>query len=414
MTRDSRDSPHICPLMTKPARAVAPVSAADAPLYTHQFWLLCASHASFAASFTMIIPELPSYLTSLGGADKKGLIIALFTLTAGLSRPWSGKLADTVGRIPVMVIGTLVCIVCSAIYPLVTGVAGFLMLRLVHGFSTGFKPTASTAYLADIVPKHRRGEAVGIVGVAFNLGASSSPPFGSWLANNYGLDAMFLASSGVALFSLLALYGLKETLPQRQRFTASVLKVSWRDVWYPPSIVPAIVLFLIYTGYGVLLTVTPDHSDLLGLENRGTYFLFFTGASLLSRLVAGQVSDRFGRVPVIKVACGLTAVGLLWMGYYPGVVGLLGGAAMFGFTTGIGGPALMAWVIDRAEDSERGRAFGTLYIFLEAAIGIGALLSAWLYGNDAGRLPMTYGVFAGISICSLFFLVGYGRRRAPS
>ena len=384
----------------------------DVPLYTRQFWLLCASHATFAASFTMIIPELPTYLTALGGGDKKGLIIALFTLTAGLSRPWSGKLADTVGRIPVMVIGTLVCVACSAVYPFVTGVAGFLLLRLVHGFSTGFKPTASTAYLADIVPPHRRGEAVGVIGVAFNLGASASPPFGSYLANHYGLPAMFYASSAVAVVSLLALYGLRETLPQRQRFTASVLKVRWRDVWYPPSIAPAFVLFLLYTGYGLLLTVSPDHSDAVGLSNRGTYFLFFTGASLLSRLVAGRVSDRYGRAPVIKVACGLTGLGLLWMGYYPGAAGLLGGAAMFGFTTGIAGPALMAWVIDRAADSERGRAFGTLYVFLEAAIGAGALLSAWLYGNEVARLPMTYAVFAGISICSLIFMLGYGRLSA--
>ena len=126
-------------------------------LYTFQFWLLCASHALFGASFTMIIPELPAYLAELGGAEYKGLIIFLFTLTAGISRPFSGKLSDTIGRMPVMIIGTLVCVVCSAIYPLLPTVAGFLILRFLHGFSTGFKPTASAAYLADIVPVDRRG-----------------------------------------------------------------------------------------------------------------------------------------------------------------------------------------------------------------------------------------------------------------
>ena len=76
-------------------------------LYTPQFILLCFSYFFFAASFTMIIPELPAYLTSLGGEDYKGLIIGLFTLTAGISRPFSGKLTDTIGRVPVMIIGTL-------------------------------------------------------------------------------------------------------------------------------------------------------------------------------------------------------------------------------------------------------------------------------------------------------------------
>jgi MFS family permease len=99
----------------------------------------------FSVSFNMPIPELPAYLSSLGGAEHKGLIIALFTLTAGISRPFSGKLADTIGRVPVMAVGSLVCFVCGFLYPVLGTVAGFLFIRLIHGFSTGFKPTAGGA-----------------------------------------------------------------------------------------------------------------------------------------------------------------------------------------------------------------------------------------------------------------------------
>ncbi|HRG07092.1 MAG TPA: MFS transporter, partial [Cyclobacteriaceae bacterium] len=68
----------------------------------------------------MIIPELPEYLSNLGGGEYKGLIIALFTITAMLSRPFSGKLADSIGRVPVMIFGAVVCLICSSLYPLVT------------------------------------------------------------------------------------------------------------------------------------------------------------------------------------------------------------------------------------------------------------------------------------------------------
>lgn len=395
---------------TLPVALEQPAVVGKARLYTRQFWLLAVSHTLFAASFTMILPELPAYLTGLGGAEYKGLIIALFALTAGLSRPWSGKLTDTIGRMPVMVIGTLVCVVCSALYPVVGGVAAFLLLRLVHGFSTGFKPTASTAYLADIVPDHRRGEAVGIMGVAFNVGASAAPPFGSWLANDFGLDTMFIASSAFAAVSIAILYQLKETLTDRQAFSLRLLKVDWRDVWYPPSLAPAVVLFFLYTGYGLLLTVTPDHAVALGVENKGLYFMFFTGASLLSRLVAGRVSDIYGRVPVIAVASALTCTGLVVLALATTSVGLFVGSALFGFTTGIAGPALMAWTIDRATPAARGRAFGTLYIALEAAIGGGAYLSALVYNNELSRLPLTYWVFAGISLLSVVWLIAWRQR----
>lgn len=89
----------------------------------------------------------------MGGAEHKGLIIALFTLTAGISRPFSGKLTDRWGRVPVMAIGSIVCFLCGFLYPILTTVSGFLLLRLIHGFSTGFKPTATSAYVADIIPE---------------------------------------------------------------------------------------------------------------------------------------------------------------------------------------------------------------------------------------------------------------------
>src|SRR5215207_1400988 len=146
--------------------------------YTLKFWLLCASSFLFSSSFNMLIPELPAYLSSLGGTAYKGYIIALFTLTAGLSRPFSGRLTDTIGRVPVMAIGSIVCFVCGFLYPLFATVSGFLLLRLFHGFSTGFKPTATSAYIADIIPSNRWGEAMGIHGLCFSTGLAIGPAIG--------------------------------------------------------------------------------------------------------------------------------------------------------------------------------------------------------------------------------------------
>ena len=122
---------------TRPNPVRPEESGASTRIYTTQFWLLCLSSLLFFASFNMIIPELPSYLTALGGAEYKGLIISLFTLTAMVSRPFSGKLADKIGRVPVIFFGALVCFICSLIYPVLSSVSGFMLLRLAHGFSTG-------------------------------------------------------------------------------------------------------------------------------------------------------------------------------------------------------------------------------------------------------------------------------------
>ena len=127
----------------------------------------------------MMIPELPDYLNRLGGREYVGLVIALFTVTAGISRPFSGKITDTVGRVPVMAFGSLVCFLCGLLYPFLITVAGFLTLRLFHGFSTGTKPTATSAYVADVVPVSRRGEAMGGLGLFTATGMSLGPVVGS-------------------------------------------------------------------------------------------------------------------------------------------------------------------------------------------------------------------------------------------
>jgi MFS family permease len=382
----------------------APMSTRPTRLYTSQFLLLCASHALFGASFTMIIPELPAYLTSLGGEEFKGLIIALFTLTAGLARPFSGKLTDTIGRVPVMIVGTLVCVVCSALYPVLGSVAGFLTLRFFHGFSTGFKPTASTAYVADMVPMNRRGEALGILSISMNTGASLAPAFGSWLAGVWSINAMFLTSSGVALVSILILLGLQETLENPQPFKRQLLWVKKDEIIHRSAIPPSIVTILVYLGYGAILTIVPDQSTYLGLENKGLFYTVFTATSLLSRLVAGKLSDLYGRVPVLRIAILLLAGSLVLMGWSPSAFWLLFASGCLGFSHGTVAPALFAWTIDRAPDDSRGKAVATMYIALEIGIGVGALASAWLYANNGENFDRAFYTLAALAVLGTVYL----------
>ena len=59
--------------------------------YPRAFWVLCLNMLVFMVSFNMILPEMNEYLTDLGGADKKWMILGLWTFAAALARPFSGK-----------------------------------------------------------------------------------------------------------------------------------------------------------------------------------------------------------------------------------------------------------------------------------------------------------------------------------
>jgi MFS family permease len=384
--------------------------------YSRGFWLMCLSSFLFFLSFNLLLPELPDHLSRLGGAEYKGFIIALFTLTAAISRPFSGKLSDTVGRIPIMVFGSLVCFVCGFAYPWALTVSSFLLLRLLHGFSTGFKPTATAAFVADIVPSEKRGEAMGLLGVTGSLGMAAGPALGSWVAQHFSLNVMFYCSSAAALLSLLVQGTLTETLPRplRQRYSLSLLKLQWNEILEPRVLSPAIVTLLCLLPYGAVLTVIPDQSRLLGLTGptKGLFYICYTVASLAVRLVAGKASDTHGRVPVLRWSASILAVGLAILVWSPSVAVFLVGAVIFGIGTGLNSPTLYAWTIDLSLPERRGRGVATMYIFLEVGIGIGALLAGWIFNNQATHLPWVHALSLACVLLALAYLL-LGVRPTP-
>ena len=373
-------------------------------IYSTHFGLLCMSSFLFSASFNMLIPELPEYLSSLGGAEYKGLIIALFTLSAGISRPFSGRLTDTFGRVPVMAIGSLVCFVCGILYPLLTTVSGFLFLRLLHGFSTGFKPTATSAYVADIIPQQKWGEALGIHGICFSTGMAIGPALGSMVKNHSSMNMLFYVSSVFALLSIAILMNMKETLVQKEKFQLKFLKLTRHDIIAKEAIPAAIVTMLSYFSYGVILTLIPDWTTHVGIANKGIFFVVFTVFSILVRFFAGKASDRHGRIYVIRIGLALLSISLMVIGYFDDLNGLFIGSALYGVATGILSPAVNAWTADLSKPEERGKAMATMYIALEVGIGSGALIGGWYYADILAHIPVVLYISATITMIALVYM----------
>ena len=355
----------------------------------------------------MLIPNLPAYLTTLGGAEFKGLIISLFTITAMCSRPFSGKLADSVGRVPVMIVGSLVCFVCSLMYPLLTSISGFVVLRLMHGFSTGFKPTGQAAYLSDIIPAERRGEAMGLLGTASTIGMAGGPAVGGPLTLHFGIDVMFYVSSACALLSAVILVGIKETVKEKQPFSFSLLKVNRQDLFEPLVLAPCIVMLFLGYSYGTVYTLIPDFGQYVGIKNPGLLFTYMTIASLVVRLIGGRASDRFGRKPVLAICAIMVMLSMLIVAFAETRLMLSLGIAFYGLAQGATSPTLLAWATDLSNPAFKGRGVASVYIFMEFGIGFGAFASGFIYGNDPSRFPLSFGICSSMASLALIYLMFY-------
>ena len=371
--------------------------------YPLQFWLLCLSTLLFFFSFTILIPELPDYITSLGGADYKGWTIGLFTIAAGLSRPISGKLADIIGRKPIMIFGGAVCIIISLFYPLMTFVVGFLILRFFHGLSTGFMPTGSVAYLADIIPADRRGEAMGLIGIMNNLGMMSGYAASSYIVNQVGLNNMFYLSGLIAFFSVFFVFTMQESLPNTQKLKRKHFRLSTDDVWDGRAKEPAVLMLLTVTMFGAIITLIPDYSVGLGVENKGLFISVMTVSTIFTRFFTSKLSDKKGRIFSCKIGTSFWVLAAILLMFRQ--VELFYVAAIFcGIASGINSPALFAWAVDVANGVRAGRAMATLFIALEAGITLGAICSASIYGNSFVNFTHVFLVIAGVNMVALLYL----------
>ena len=359
----------------------------------------------FMTSFNLILPELNNYISILDGADKKGLIITLFTISAAISRPFSGKLSDTIGRKKVIYLGIICSFFVMLIYPFSYSVLFFLILRFLHGFSAGFAPTGATALLTDLIPEKSRGHAMGIWGTFISLGIGVGQTLGSWIYLSFGFTILFLIGALFSLIAFILVFWIKETLVNQQKFNFKLLRISWKDVFEPNVLPAAFVMLLSAMCSGMIFVLTPDLSTYLGISNKGFFFGIYVIATILIRLLTSSLSDRIGREKTLLIGCFILVISMLLVGTSNSIVSYIFAAIIFGIATGITSPTMFAWTADLSHEDRRGVGAGTMFIALEFGIMFGALLTLVSYDSTKSTIFITFLIGAVMATIACIYLI---------
>ena len=373
--------------------------------YKKDFWLLSFSMFFFMLSFNLILPEMNGFISGLGGSEVKGSIIFLFSVAAGLSRPFAGKLADLIGRKRSVFIGLAIAILASLSYAWVGALSIFFVLRFAHGLSAGFAPTGATALLTDMLPPGKKGAAMGLWGTFISLGIGVGQALGSYIFAHSNFDTLFMASAGFGVLALILLSPIKETLPVQQAFHWRQLLIKWEDV-VEPSVKPAaLIMLLTAISSGLIFVLTPDYSAYLGIANKGYFFGIYVLSTIGIRLVFSSLSDRIGRRETMLIGCSLLVLSMILLGFSDDIWSYSLAATIFGLATGISSPTLFAWTADLSLAHRRGTGAGTLFIALEIGILIGSGLTFLFYKNTIESARTCLFIAAGFGGVALLFLL---------
>lgn len=352
------------------------------------------------------MPELNGILSQLGGNNWKGLIITVFTISAAISRPFSGKLSDYIGRKKVMYVGLILSILVNLLYPFTHSVFLFLLVRFIHGFTVGFTPTGATALITDVLPVDKRGVGMGIWGTFISLGIGVGQVLGTPIAAFLGVNMLFYLSVLLNIVSLMLLHFSTETLEKPKVMKRHFLKIKKQDVFEPSVLPSAFVMFLTSACSGCVFVLTPDISGYLGIQNKGWFFFFYIAVTILVRLFTGRLSDTIGRVKSLIIGVTMLLLSMILLVNASNIFMYTLSSVVFGIATGINSPSLFAWTADLSHLSRKGVGAGTMFIALELGIMFGSICTLFTYKNT--YLSANYSFFVGIitsTIALLYLLV---------
>jgi DHA1 family multidrug resistance protein-like MFS transporter len=177
---------------------------------------LAALAASFAGDFALVGARsaiLPQFVTSDLGLSS-GWVYAAFlvvSIVAGALLLPVGRIADTRGRRPVIVVGLLVGAVGFIVLPSAPVAGGLLLAAVLLGVAGAADSVAPGAVLGDVVAG-RGGTVVAVFQMSGDLGAVLGPVVAGWVADGAGYSAAFAVSAAVCAAPVLAVLAAPETL----------------------------------------------------------------------------------------------------------------------------------------------------------------------------------------------------------
>ncbi len=382
-----------------------------------------------------VLPVLPRYVKGpIGAGDVAvGVVVGAFALTAFVSRPIGGRLADVRGRKWVHLVGLAICAVAGAMLFLPLGVAGLLVARLVVGFGDGWVFTAGVTWVVDLAPEERRGQAIGIFGLSIWGGLTFGALIGEAAFSLGGYDAVWAFATLAPVAGLLVARTIEPGTRHRQSFAEPVAAAEAgipvadaepREATVVASqtsrlgrlipavaLRPGIALALANVGYGTMAAFIVLLQDDRGTGSGATVFTVFAGTVVASRLLLGTLPDRIGPRRSafgagIAQACGLALIAAAQT--FPMV---LVGAFVMGTGMSLLFPSLALLVTRRVDSARRGAALGAFTAFFDLGVGLGAPF-AGLIASLGGGENYAAAFYAAAACCMAGALIGYVSTRA--
>ncbi|MDF2921879.1 MAG: transporter [Paenibacillaceae bacterium] len=376
-------------------------------IWTKDFLAILIINLMIFFGFQMLIPTLPIYVKSLGGADSIiGWITGLTTISAIMIRPVSGIAVDKLGRKGILLTGVGVIIAMTLAYWWFPYVGIILAIRFLHGFGWGAAGTASNTVATDVIPKERFGEAMGFFSLSSGLAMALAPGLGLTLYAGLKAPGLMLVSAGFGAIAFILSFFLRYRAVEPQQKTIKKMAMFERS-----SMRPAVIMFFVSAAYGSVVSFLSLYALEKGISNIGVFFLIYAGAMLVTRPLFGRLVDRFGFNIPMYLGLVLLIIAMATLSQASTMLIFLIVALLYGIGFGAVQSSLQTLAVIYAPKDRLGTANATFFTGFDGGIGFGAIL-AGIVASSMGYGSM-YLLFAFLPILAgiiYFFTSGKAKQ----
>jgi EmrB/QacA subfamily drug resistance transporter len=127
---------------------------------------------------TIIATAVPTVVRDIGGASAFPWLFSVYLLVQAVSVPVYAKLADTVGRKPIMLIGIGLFVLGSILCGFAWSMPALIVFRVVQGFGAGAVQPMSITIAGDIYSVQERAKVQGYLASVWGIASVVGPTLG--------------------------------------------------------------------------------------------------------------------------------------------------------------------------------------------------------------------------------------------
>lgn len=166
-------------------------------------YLVCATVLPFMICTGMVYSVISLYMAEIGLTKSQiGSLYTFGAIAGALSSPFSGAIADRLGRKRVLLFSMALFALVFLGYAVSRHYLPLLFVQICEGLAWAAMGTAATALIADLVGEEERGKAMGIYNATWNLGWIVGPTLGGFLSESLGFTVTFLLCTGLTAIGL--------------------------------------------------------------------------------------------------------------------------------------------------------------------------------------------------------------------